>query len=127
MYIRFETTLCFQGTQHHKGIFAAMGDLKRMKKMSEAEEAWYVEAANWFNTNLPNPSCFDSSISEEIKFKAKSWFVLAPSDFIKNAREVVAILQKYGIVVNELRTEVPGIILYKDVFQVVALPSDKKV
>lgn len=124
MYIRFETNICFQGTQHKKGIFAAMGDLKRMNRMSEKEEAWYKDVADWFNKNLTNPSCFDSPISENIKFRAKSWFVLSPSDFLSNAKEVAKLLKKYGIFVDELLSDNPGKILYKDQIQVVALPID---
>ena len=124
MYIRFETNICFQGTPYKKGIFAAMGDLKRMNKMSEAEKTWYQEVADWFNQNLANPSCFDPPVSDDIKFRAKSWFVLAQTDFLLKAKAVANLLQKHAIVVNELTSDDPGEILYKDSFQVIALSMD---
>lgn len=122
MYIRFETNICFQGTQYKKGIFAAMGDLKRMNRMSKEEKIWYENIADWFNKNLSNPSCFDLPVPNDIKFRAKSWFVFSQSDFLSNSRAVAELLQKHGIIVNELLSENPGTILYEDSFQVVVLP-----
>lgn len=42
MYIRFETRLKFSESSCTKGIFAAMGDAKRMGLMSLSEHIWYV-------------------------------------------------------------------------------------
>lgn len=122
MYIRFETEICFRGTSYRKGIFAAMGDLKRSQKMSEEEIAWYANIAEWFNKTLLNPTCFDPPIADGIKFRAKSWFSVSATEFISQSRAVVDLLTKYGVVVTELRSEKPGKILYEDNFQIVVLP-----
>ncbi len=123
IYTRFETAICFRGTQYRKGVFAAMGDLKRSQKMSAEEIAWYEYTANWFNTNLIYPTCFDPPVADSIKFRAKSWFLISANDFISKSKEVASLLTKYGIAVTELRSDNPGKIVYQDVFQIVVLPE----
>ncbi len=126
MYIRYETKLTFKGTVHRKGIFAAMGDLKRMNKMSEKEYQWYVTTALWFNENLKNPTCFEESVDEDIRFIAKSWFFNVPSLFLSKSVQVVELLRRYGIDVDVLKSENPGKVIYRDEFQIVVLPNDDK-
>jgi hypothetical protein len=46
MYIWFETNICFHGVNYKKGIFAAMGDLKRMNRKSKEEKVGYENMAD---------------------------------------------------------------------------------
>jgi len=124
MYIRYETKLTFTGTAHRKGIFAAMGDLKRMDKMSAEERQWYVATASWFNENLKNPACFEGPDHEAIRFVAKSWFLNVPSLFLSKSVQVVELLRKYEIDVDVLTSENPGEVIYRDDFQIVVLPEE---
>lgn len=124
MYIRYETNLTFKGTTCRKGIFAAMGDLKRLGKMSEHEYQWYMTTASWFNQNLTNPTCFERPIYDDIRLIAKSWFLNIPSTFLTKSIQVVGLLRKYDIDVKVLESENPGEIIYRDDFQIVTLPNN---
>jgi len=121
MYIRFETNLVFRGTSCRKGIFAAMGDLKRMGVMTEEEHQWYVSTAAWFNENLNNPTCFNEPVAEQVRFSAKSWFLNVSSPYLSKSLQVVDLLRKYGIEVYMLESTDPGEVLYRDDLQIVVL------
>ena len=125
MYIRFETNLMFTGTPYKKGIFAAMGNLKRMGVMTAKEGIWYQETAAWFNDNLANPTCFDIPVSDDIKFIANSWFIDSPSEYLVKSYKVIALLEKYGIEVYIKRSKKPGRVIYSDRLQVVAIPETR--
>ena len=73
MYIRFETDLMLTETSYKKGIFTALGNLKRMEVMTPKEYDWYRDTAVWFNDNLESPQCFIEPLSNEVRYIAKSW------------------------------------------------------
>ncbi|MFV7759861.1 hypothetical protein ACNPKZ_04830 [Shewanella algae] len=124
MFVRYETNLTFRGTQHRKGIFAAMGDLKRMKVMSEQEYYWYKSTAAWFNNNLENPKCFKEPIAPDVRFVAQSWFFNVTSLYLEKSNEVAELLKKYGITVTIRLSIKPGKIIYSDNIQLVVVPND---
>lgn len=125
MFVRYETNLTFSGTQQKKGIFAAMGDLKRMKVMSEQEYYWYKSTAAWFNSNLETPKCFDEPIAPKVRFVAKSWFFDVPSPYLEKSKEVADLLKKYGIHISIKKSVKPGKVVYSDNVQIVVVPSDR--
>ncbi len=122
MYIRFESDILFEESQCKKGIFAAMGDLKRMNVMSEAELNWYECESHWFNKNLPNPACFTLPIAQTISKHAISWFSVDAIGFVGRTLCIVKLFEKYGISMNKLESNDPGKIIYKDEYQIVVIP-----
>lgn len=91
--------------------------------MSSVEIAWYKSTAEWFEKNLSYPTCFNPPLSDDIKFRAKSWFSTSAVEFISKSKEVACLLRKHEVEVTELYCKNPGKILYKDLFQIVVLPE----
>jgi len=127
MHIRLETNLSFDNGHSSKGIFAAMGDLKKKHTMSLAEHIAFIHTANWFNHYLPNPRCFIGPFIYQIKFKAQCWFKLTPMCylfFIKSL-SVARLLHKHNIKVRLRHCTQPKKILYEDKLQIVTAIAAK--
>jgi len=125
MFIRFETDIYFKGTTCRKGIFAALGDLKRRKVISLEDYILYRNTAEWFNKNIGLPTCYMYPLTGGIQFNSASWFKLVLGTHMDKALCVANLLKKYGIGVNTLfATEEPGKVIYEDELQVVVMHCD---
>lgn len=123
MYIRFETDILFKGTNCKKGIFAALGDLKRRNVMSVGDYIFYRTAVDWFNKNIGVPTCYLNPFPDEIKFNSKSWFVYRQEKYLFRALGLSDLLRKHNIPVNIYFSECPGKVIFRDKYQVVVLPD----
>ena len=126
MYIRYETDIKLKTGILGKGVFAAMGDLKRRGVMTNEETFWYQQVATWFNESLQNPDCFELLVDTSISNIAKSWFSLDALEFIDKTESVALLLQRYGIGVEKLTSNDPGKVIYKDINQVIVLPYENE-
>ena len=126
MYIRYETDIKLKTGILGKGVFAAMGDLKRRSVMTNEETFWYQQVATWFNERLQNPDCFELPVDTPISNIAKSWFSPDALEFIDKTESVALLLQRYGIGVEKLTSNDPGKVIYKDINQVVVLPYENE-
>jgi hypothetical protein len=54
--------------------------------------------------------------------KAISWFRHSADEHLNHVRELVAILQNHGIIVQLLKTDRVGYVVYEDEYQIVAEP-----
>jgi len=63
----------FTGTFYKKGIFATLGNLKRMKVMTLKEYDRDRDTAVWFHDNLESAQCFIEPLSNKARYIAKSW------------------------------------------------------
>ena len=127
MYIRFVVDVQDGRSGKRKGIFAALGILKRKDDVSNEDYKKYRELAEWFNEHLENPAKFNRSSKPHAKPKAISWFKDTANEHIAKAREVVSLLEKYGIHVTMLKTNRPGYIVYESDNQIVAEPYNDTV
>ncbi len=124
MYLRFETDICFKGTSCKKGIFAALGDLKRKNIMNLDDYILYRRNVEWFNENIGFPSCYLHPIIGDVKFKSISWFKFVLGPHIDRANSLVKLLEKYEVQVNVLTAENLQHVIYEDSLQVVVkLPA----
>jgi hypothetical protein len=122
MYIRFVVDIQDQRSTRRKGVFAALGVLKKNSDITNEDYRKYRELAEWFNLNLDLPDRFNRSRKSNAKPKALSWFKDSASEHIAKTREVAYLLEKYGISVTMLKTKKPGYILYESKNQIVAEP-----
>jgi hypothetical protein len=77
------------------------------------------ETLDWFNSNLTNPR-----IDEEDR-NCVFWFCAKRQQCIARLWELVAILVENQIEVHRICTNDPGIIVYRDEFQVAAIPNQR--
>lgn len=80
------------------------------------------EILRWFGGYLNNPTSFNRSSRPNRTEKAISWFKDSATSHITMMRELVAILQSHGVIVDTVTTDRPGYVTYEDDFQIVAEP-----
>lgn len=123
VYLRFETDLKFNPSSCNKGIFAAMGNLKKQDSMRLDEHISFIHIANWFNRQLANPICFEGGRFSGMQFKAQCWFKLNSKndEYLQKSAMVAKLLQKYHISVKVILHSDPGEIVYEDARQIVVI------
>jgi len=77
---------------------------------------------DWFNTNLPCPDRLNRSTRPHRAAKAVSWFKPEAGSCIAKMTELRALLERYGLPTELLKTRRPGYVVYEDEYQVVAEP-----
>lgn len=117
MFIRF-----VYETPYDKGLscgpFTGLEELREEGKLETYEEEWANEIFEWFNEFLPCPPWK----KEGFHWSAVSWFKEDTAiEFIGKMWETVGILKRHNVPIKVMRTESPGLILYSDEFQVVAV------
>lgn len=122
MYIRFAIHKIDGESGRRQGLFQAMSDLEHSGLLLKHEQEQYDEAYEWFRHNLKKPRSFSRSSKPHAKNVALSWFKDSAFEQIEKMRVLVQILVAHGIVVEVLRTERPGYIVYEDAYQVAAEP-----
>jgi len=84
------------------------------------------EILAWYRSNLAIPSKFSRSSSKghyrRETTPGLSWFKPTAMPHLEKARELKALLESSGYVVEILKTIRPGYILYEDEHQIVAQP-----
>lgn len=117
MYIRF-----IYETVYDKGMscgpFTGVQELIEEGKLESYEIEWAKRIFEWFNEHLPCPPWK----REGYHWSAVSWFKEETAgEFISKIRELVSILKEHGISTKVMRTRQPGLVLYSDEYQVVAI------
>lgn len=122
MYIRFVVDIKDERSGKRKGIFSALGVLKKHPEISAEDYKHYRVLAEWFNEHLDLPDRFNRSSKPHAKPKALSWFKDSAKEHISRTREVAELLEKYGIEVTMLKSRRPGYVVYESRTQIVAEP-----
>ena len=122
MYLRFVVAERDSTSQERRGVFQALYRLRRAGELAAHEEAWFAEAEDWFNRNLRRPSRLSETRRPNAPDRAISWIKASAVEHVSRMRELVALLEHKGVVVEELRTVRPGYVVYEDEFQVAAIP-----
>lgn len=121
-YIRFVVGIRDERSGHRKGIFAALGALRKHPDLTDIDYAQYRVLADWFNDNLEHPHRFSRSSRPHAKAKALSWFKDTAEEFVSKSREISELLNRYGIEVTMIKSTRPGYIVYESPTQIVAEP-----
>ena len=65
-------------------------------------------------------------LREDGNERALSWFHPRATRPIEKVRSIAALLEEHGIVVDMIKTDDPGIVIYEDGWQVVAKPRRRR-
>jgi hypothetical protein len=96
------------------GIFRAARHLADDCRFNVWQEAWLKEDFKWFNNNLRTPDDVRSG-------RAVSWFRPEARDMISRVWRLAKLIESIGVPVRVLRSRDPGLIVYRDEFQVAAV------
>ncbi len=124
MYPRFIVADIDEDSEKELGVFHAVGNLREANQLYPHEEEQHDLIRQWFNEHLEKPTRFTASKPPfyRKKNKAISWFKDSAGEHLARVRSLVAILQNHGVLVQMLKTERVGYVVYEDEHQVVAEP-----
>jgi hypothetical protein len=120
MYLRFVQGADSQDSRWLTGVVTAARILRDEGRL----EPFQVNAVDatfaWLNEHLPCPPFQQNLRSGKWSVDAVAWFLPEAHDAISRMWDLVAILKDHGVPVRVLRTTNPGMIVYRDEYQVVA-------
>jgi hypothetical protein len=124
MYLRFVVPDIDEDSGMELGVFHAVRNLREEGKLYRYEEEQHDLIRQWFNENLEKPTRFTASKPPFYRKpnKAVSWFKDSANEHLNYVRELVAILQNHGVIVQLVKTERVGYVVYEDEYQIVAEP-----
>jgi hypothetical protein len=122
MYVRFVVSQRDEQSGRLQGVFTALHELERRGSLAQHELDWFHATEKWFNEHLARPERLARSRRPNASRQAISWLKLSAGEHVSRMRELVALLAHKDVVVEELRTERPGYIVYEDEHQVAAEP-----
>jgi hypothetical protein len=96
------------------GIFHATGTLKDADRFNPWQAELLQEDFEWFNANLPRPTDLHGG-------RAVCWFRPEARAAISRAWRMAKLVESIGIPVQVFRRRDPGLIVYRDDFQVAAV------
>jgi hypothetical protein len=120
MYLRF-----VEGAESHDsrwltGVITAVRILRDEGRLDPYQIEIVDATFDWFNEHIPCPPFQSNLDSGKWSEDAVAWFLPEAKDAIQKMWDLVAILRDHDIPVRILRTEGPGLIVYRDQYQVVA-------
>lgn len=104
------------------GLFHASRELRDAGLVDVYEEEQLISIRDWFDENLKKPHSFSKSKKPNAKGVAISWFKDSAVEHIRKMYEMKTIIEDHGLVVDVVRTEKPGYVVYEDQYQVTAQP-----
>ena len=122
MFVRFVIKSIDQRSGRRQGLFQAARKLRLTGSLSDADYDHLEDIRAWFNQNLEKPTRLALSPRPHAKDQAISWFKDTATRHIAKMREFQEILERQGLVVEMIKTDRPGYVLYEDEFQVAAYP-----
>jgi hypothetical protein len=121
-FVRFVVHTKDEHSGRRTGIFQAVAKLSNSTKLS-GEEWWRLRhIRDWFNDNLEKPTRFSLSAKPNKKAQAIGWFKESAVEHLTQIRAMILILESHGVVVERIRTQRPGYVVYEDEHQVAAYP-----
>jgi hypothetical protein len=120
MYLRFvEGTEAADG-RWLTGVITAAQLLMKEGRLDQYQIDIVEAAFDWFNEHVPCPPFQRNLDSGKWSEDAVAWFLPEANLAIQRMWDLVAVLQDHQIPVRVLRTNNPGLIVYRDGHQVVA-------
>ncbi|NMR25349.1 hypothetical protein HH219_07360 [Pseudoalteromonas sp. NEC-BIFX-2020_015] len=125
MYIRFVINeFCLESNQR-LGLFHAVRYMKDDNKFLDYELEQVERTMDWFNNHLESPLDYLNTQKLRKSDVFISWFKISAKKHISKVREFIVLLESKGVVVEQIRTDRPGKIVYSDEYQVFAKPYEK--
>jgi hypothetical protein len=120
MYLRFVEGADSQDGRWMTGVITAA----RILRDKDQLEPFQIEIVNathdWFNEDIPVPPFERNLKSGKWSQDAVAWFVPDAVEAIQRMWDLVAVLKDHGVAMRVLRSESPGLIVYRDEYQIVA-------
>jgi hypothetical protein len=118
-FVRFETPYRCETSYQPMGVFWALATVEDRADLAAWTRDWLSERWKWFARHLPAPR------REAIDPRATFWFD-SRSQIVGEIWSLVAFLREEGVYVGLRRTRTPGRIIYRDDFQIAAIPPGRK-
>jgi hypothetical protein len=120
MYLRFVEGGDAEDWRWLTGVITAARILKEEGRL-EPYQVDIVEATyDWLNEHIPCPPFERNRRSGKWSDDAVAWFLPDAKEAIQRMWDLVAVLKDHGVAVRVLRTASPGMVVYRDKYQVVA-------
>lgn len=122
MYIRFVIPQLDEDSHVKMGVFQKTFEMLEEGVFESYEEEILQELMAWFNKNLKEPLRLKKSSKFHTINKAISWYKPSADMHVDKMRELISILEQKGVIVEMLKTDNPGYIVYEGRYQIVAEP-----
>jgi hypothetical protein len=120
--IRFVTQRRDLPDGQRAGIFREAYRLWHAETTPAADRVELRALLDWFNTHLDRPQRLTVSPPEHAGKTPISWIRISARDHLAQFRRLAALVNEAGIAIDEVETPRPGYVVYRDAYQVVALP-----
>jgi len=130
MYLRFVYSKQVQGMSSREGLFQAAAELVRDPTEAQSTIAQVNLLTDWFSQYLEQPTRFSGSKSKGYyrkPSKGLSRFKPSATEHIARAYELTSILNDHGYLIEVIKEQRVGYILYEDEYQIVAEPFTETV
>ena|SRR5690242_20720411 len=122
-YLRFVVSQKNSGSGVREGLFQVAGRVAKSGQLSHHDQQRLDDLRDWFGTHLPKPERFTRTRKARGRnTRGIAWFKDTASGCLRRMRELAAILEEQGILVEAIETDRPGYLVYEDDLQVVAEP-----
>lgn len=123
MYFRWVLPWRHEDSGAEAGFFRSVGWVADDPEVAPwlREEIW--RELDWFDENLPTPERLVLVFKRRRPVHGICWFRPEADEAIDRARYVAWLMEEAGFPVREVRTEVPGDLIWQDAMQVVAKPG----
>jgi hypothetical protein len=120
MYVRFVAASATDDPWRATGVITQARILRDEGQLAAFEVDLVESAFDWLNQHLPCPPFNDNLGRGVWTHNAVAWFRPEAKEPIARMWDLIAILKENGVAVQFFRSQWPGVIVYRDDFQVVA-------
>lgn len=124
-YLRFVRPNRISHLDAREGFFCAAYALRDSTDLDPYSADYLEDLLDWFREHLPIPDRFHRSRSnrdEDRDTAGLSWFKPGATEAIERSYELISLLEQNGYVIETIRSERIGYIVYEDDQQVIAEP-----
>ncbi len=118
MFVRFQGLRRNDGSATRLGVFQLAFELRDRFDLPDYALAQLQIHLGWLRLHLKSPEILD----EDEHHRAICWFDSRAAKPIAHVRGLKAVLDDWGYPIEMVKTRDPGIIIYRDGWQVVAKP-----
>jgi hypothetical protein len=118
MYLRFQGRVPNLGTASNLGIFQLAFQLRDRPDVPVYAQNEIIRHLEWMEVHLHAPKVLEHWQS----YRAICWFKPAAREPLDHIWSMKAILEDFGTVIDLIKTEQPGLVIYEDGWQVAAKP-----
>jgi len=125
VFLRFVVLRTSESSGVRDGLFGEAYALQNDTSLSADDQHELADLLSWFEGNLKTPDRFNRTKSKGYYRRTThgiSWLKATAPDHVIRMRRLAALLTNQGHVIEVIKTDRPGYILYEDNAQVVAEP-----